>query len=92
MSLYEYIVDSLKDEKDADKKYDEMIELTASDSSLNKEEKKLISSIIETIRKDEKQHKVLLSDIKDVIDGKKVVNHNVKVRAMETGVKRDMRS
>ena len=67
MSLIDYIKDSLKDEHDANNKYDVMLKLTENDASINEKDKALISGIIFKIKTDEETHKVLLKIIKEVL-------------------------
>lgn len=77
MSLYEYVVNSIVDEKDATSEYDDMMQATKDDELLNDADKALIISIIASIKKDEQQHNTFLTVIKAILDDYKDVRKSV---------------
>ena len=77
MSLYEYVVNSIVDEKDATSEYDDMMQATKDDELLSDSDKALIISIIASIKKDEQQHNTFLTVIKAILDDYKDAKKSV---------------
>lgn len=77
MSLYDLVVNSIVDEKEADSTYDDMLKATSEDKDLSDADKALIMLHITNIKNDEIWHNTVLHGIKAILDDYKDARKSV---------------